>query len=72
MAIKIDAARLLMHKAALKKDRGEDFVKDAAMAKVGQNIFNLYVLCSIILKVFSSEAATWVAHQSIQTLGGMG
>lgn len=34
MATKIEAARLLVHKAALKKDKGEDFVESAAMAKL--------------------------------------
>lgn len=55
MGTKIDASRLLMHKAALLKDQGEPFTKDAAMAKL-----------------FASETATFVSHQSIQTLGGMG
>lgn len=34
MAIKIDAARLLAVRAAMKKDNGERFTKEAAMAKV--------------------------------------
>ena len=34
MATKIDAARLLIMQAALKKDRKEDFTKEAAMAKL--------------------------------------
>jgi alkylation response protein AidB-like acyl-CoA dehydrogenase len=34
MDTKIQAARMLMHKAADKKIRGEDFVKDAAQAKL--------------------------------------
>lgn len=55
MSVKIDAARLLIHKAALLKDAGKPFIKDAAQAKL-----------------FASEAATFCAHQAIQTLGGMG
>ncbi len=47
--------RLLIHKAALLKDAGKPFIKDAAQAKL-----------------FASEAATFCAHQAIQTLGGMG
>jgi alkylation response protein AidB-like acyl-CoA dehydrogenase len=34
MATQIDAARLLVHQAAWLKDQGEDFVKEAAMAKL--------------------------------------
>lgn len=34
MATEIDAARLLVHHAAMKKDRGEDFSKESAMAKL--------------------------------------
>lgn len=34
MATQIDAARLLVHKAAWLKDQGEDFVRAAAMAKL--------------------------------------
>jgi butyryl-CoA dehydrogenase len=34
MATKIDAARLLIYKAALLKDSGKPFIKDAAMAKL--------------------------------------
>jgi alkylation response protein AidB-like acyl-CoA dehydrogenase len=34
MATKIDAARLLVHKAAWTKDQKKDFVKEAAMAKL--------------------------------------
>lgn len=34
MATQIDAARLLVHQAAWLKDKGEDFVKAAAMAKL--------------------------------------
>ena len=55
MSTKIDASRLLIFKAAMLKDAGLPFIKDAAQAKL-----------------FASEAATWCAHQSIQTLGGMG
>lgn len=54
MSVKIDAARLLIHKAAMLKDAGKSFTKDAAQAKL-----------------FASEAATFCAHQAIQTLGGM-
>jgi len=34
MDTKVEAARMLMHKAADKKIRGEDFIKDAAQAKL--------------------------------------
>lgn len=34
MAVKTEAARLMMHKAALKKDKGEKFSKEASMAKL--------------------------------------
>jgi alkylation response protein AidB-like acyl-CoA dehydrogenase len=34
MATKIDAARLLVHQAAWRKDQKQDFVKEAAMAKL--------------------------------------
>lgn len=34
MATKIDAARLLVHKAAFLKDQKKDFIKEAAMAKL--------------------------------------
>lgn len=34
MATEIDAARMLVHRAALKKDRGNSFTKEASMAKL--------------------------------------
>jgi butyryl-CoA dehydrogenase len=34
MSVKIDAARLLIHKAAMLKDAGLPFIKDAAQAKL--------------------------------------
>ncbi len=34
MSVKIDAARLLIHKAAMLKDAGQPFIKDAAQAKL--------------------------------------
>lgn len=34
MAMEIEAGRLLLHSAAAKKDRGESFIKEAAMAKL--------------------------------------
>ena len=34
MSVKIDAARLLIHKAAMLKDAGKPFIKDAAQAKL--------------------------------------
>ena len=55
MSYKVDASRLLIHKAAMLKDAGKPFTKDAAQAKL-----------------VASEAATFNAHQAIQTLGGMG
>jgi butyryl-CoA dehydrogenase len=55
MSTRIDAARLLMFKAAMLKDAGKPITKDAAQAKL-----------------FASETATFVAHQAIQVLGGMG
>jgi butyryl-CoA dehydrogenase len=55
MSYKIDSARLLIIKAAMLKDAGKPYTKDAAQAKL-----------------VASEAATFSAHQAIQTLGGMG
>eukprot|EP00730_Choanoeca_flexa_P010030 TRINITY_DN14879_c0_g1_i1.p1 TRINITY_DN14879_c0_g1~~TRINITY_DN14879_c0_g1_i1.p1 ORF type:complete len:412 (+),score=85.91 TRINITY_DN14879_c0_g1_i1:31-1266(+) len=55
MDSRLEAARLLTHKAAAYKDAGKNFIKEAAMAKL-----------------MASEAATFVAHQAIQVLGGMG
>lgn len=55
MSTRVDAARLLMLKAALLKDAGRPITKDAAQAKL-----------------FASETATFVTHQAIQVLGGMG
>ena len=55
MAVKIESARLLTWRAARLKDSGQNFIKEAAMAKLA-----------------ASEAATQVAHQSMQILGGMG
>ncbi len=53
MSVQIDAARLLVHKAAILKDAGLPYVKDAAQAKL-----------------FSSEAATFCAHQCMQVCVG--
>jgi len=55
MALKIESARLLTWRAARLKDSGQNYIKEAAMAKLA-----------------ASEAATQVAHQSMQILGGMG
>jgi len=55
MAMRLESARLLTWRAALKKDEKENYTKEAAMAKLA-----------------ASEAATFCAHQAIQTLGGMG
>ncbi|CAH3151279.1 unnamed protein product [Pocillopora meandrina] len=55
MEVKLDSARLLTWKAAMLKDAGENFTKEAAMAKLA-----------------ASEAATYISHQCIQVLGGMG
>jgi butyryl-CoA dehydrogenase len=60
MAMQIDAARLLVLRAAWLKDRqkkepGLRFSKQAAMAKL-----------------YASEAATRVAHQALQVYGGYG
>ncbi|XP_063234043.1 short-chain specific acyl-CoA dehydrogenase, mitochondrial [Bacillus rossius redtenbacheri] len=55
MATRLDAARLLTWRAAVLKDGGQSFTKEAAMAKL-----------------MASEAATFIAHQAIQVLGGMG
>ncbi|EGD82346.1 short-chain acyl-CoA dehydrogenase [Salpingoeca rosetta] len=55
MGTRLESARLLTHKAAVYKDEGRDFTKEAAMAKLA-----------------ASEAATFIAHQAIQILGGMG
>jgi butyryl-CoA dehydrogenase len=56
MAMKIEAARLLTHSAAWKKDRlGREASKYISMAKL-----------------FSSETANWVANQALQIHGGYG
>ncbi|CAB4061450.1 ACADS [Lepeophtheirus salmonis] len=55
MAMRVEASRLLLYRAAAAKDAGMPYTKEAAMTKL-----------------FASETATWVAHQSIQVLGGMG
>lgn len=34
MSVKVDAARLLIYKAAMLKDAGKSFIKDAAQAKL--------------------------------------
>eukprot|EP00050_Salpingoeca_kvevrii_P018426 m.74137 g.74137 ORF g.74137 m.74137 type:complete len:422 (+) comp8049_c0_seq3:1341-2606(+) len=55
MSLAVESARLLTWRAALFKDEGRNFTKEAAMAKLA-----------------ASEAATMVAHQAIQIMGGMG
>lgn len=55
METRLQSARLLTWRAAMMKDAGMKFTKEAAMAKLA-----------------ASEAATFVAHQAIQILGGMG
>ncbi|OXB64634.1 hypothetical protein ASZ78_008710, partial [Callipepla squamata] len=55
MAVALESARLLTWRAAMLKDNGKPFTKEAAMAKLA-----------------ASEAATSIAHQAIQILGGMG
>ncbi|KAM6193552.1 short-chain specific acyl-CoA dehydrogenase, mitochondrial isoform 2-T2 [Sarcoramphus papa] len=55
MAVSLEGARLLTWRAAMLKDNGKPFTKEAAMAKLA-----------------ASEAATAIAHQAIQILGGMG
>lgn len=56
MAMKIEAARLLTHSAAWKKDR---FGREAS------------TYCSMA-KLFASETANWVANQAVQIHGGYG
>ncbi|GAV05877.1 hypothetical protein RvY_15940 [Ramazzottius varieornatus] len=55
MALKLEASRLLMYRAALLKDAGRKYTKESAMAKL-----------------HGSETCTYIAHQAIQILGGMG
>ena len=55
MERRVQAARLLIQKAAWLKDTGQDFIRAASMAKL-----------------YTTEAATWVTHQSIQVHGGYG
>jgi alkylation response protein AidB-like acyl-CoA dehydrogenase len=59
MKTRIEAARLLIYQAALKKERakktGERFTLEAAMAKL-----------------FASETAMFVTHAAVQIHGGMG
>ncbi|XP_078451568.1 short-chain specific acyl-CoA dehydrogenase, mitochondrial isoform X1 [Lampetra fluviatilis] len=55
MALALESARLLTWRAAMLKDNGKNYTKEAAMAKLA-----------------ASEAATFISHQSIQILGGMG
>lgn len=55
MEVRLQSARLLTWRAAMLKDAGLKFTKEAAMAKLA-----------------ASEAATFVSHQAIQILGGMG
>lgn len=55
MEVKLESARLLTWKAAMLKDAGNPYTKEAAMAKLA-----------------ASETATFVSHQAIQILGGMG
>ncbi len=59
MKTRIEASRLLIHKAALAKERSKNtdqrFTLDAAMAKL-----------------FSSETAMFCAHAAVQIHGGMG
>ncbi|XP_072839496.2 short-chain specific acyl-CoA dehydrogenase, mitochondrial [Pogona vitticeps] len=55
MAVALESARLLTWRAAMLKDNGKPYTKEAAMAKLA-----------------ASEAATFISHQAIQILGGMG
>jgi len=55
MATDLDAARLLVHRAARMKDRKLRHTSESAMAKL-----------------FASEAATRIAHKSLQIHGGLG
>ncbi|MBN3322760.1 ACADS protein, partial [Atractosteus spatula] len=55
MAVALESARLLTWRAAMLRDSGKPFTKEAAMAKLA-----------------ASEAATFISHQAIQVLGGMG
>lgn len=55
MAVRLEAARLLVWRAAVLCDEPERSTKESSMAKLA-----------------ASEAATFVAHNAIQILGGMG
>ncbi|ELT94208.1 hypothetical protein CAPTEDRAFT_157883 [Capitella teleta] len=55
MEVRIQSARLLNYHAAMLKDSGKPYSKEAACAKLA-----------------ASETATFVSHQAIQVLGGMG
>ncbi|KAG8235729.1 hypothetical protein J437_LFUL016364 [Ladona fulva] len=55
MALRLEAARLLVWRAAVLKDEGKRYTKESSLGKLA-----------------ASEAATFVSHQCIQILGGMG
>lgn len=55
MALRLEAARLLVWRAAVLKDEGKKYTKESSLGKLA-----------------ASEAATFVSHQCIQILGGMG
>lgn len=55
MAVRLEAARLLVWRAAVLCDEPKRSTKESSMAKLA-----------------ASEAATFVAHNAIQILGGMG
>lgn len=69
MALRIEASRLLLHKAASLKDKGEEKNNSTRQAVFSTNSTTLgasYSTSAAMAKLYASETATFVAHQSIQ------
>ena len=73
MALQLESARLLTWRAAALQDEGRSFIKVQTYFLRHEN---RYKICfsqeAAMAKLAASEAATFISHQAIQILGGMG
>ena len=75
MALQLESARLLMYRAAALKDAGRPYTKVCQSHYKPESEVCQEFYCfqeAAMAKLAGSEAATFVCHQALQVLGGMG
>ena len=65
MSVRVDAARLLIHKAAMLKDAGKPFIKDAAQAKLYASEAATWCSHQAIQVHFYAMLIVWKEHMFV-------